>query len=50
VLYLLEVDDNDDVVVDDEEEITLDDNVGDLQVFKEDVDAEHNFDLEQKAL
>lgn len=52
MLYLLVAeDDNDDEVVGDDDEITLDndgDDVGDLQLFN--VDVEHNFDLDKKAL
>lgn len=54
MLYLLVAeDDNDDEVVGDDDEITLDndgDDVGDLQLFNVDVDVEHNFDLDKKAL
>jgi hypothetical protein len=48
VLYLLVVDNDD--VVGNGDEITLDDNVGDLQVFKVDVAAEPNFGLDKNAL
>lgn len=48
MLYLLvaEDDDADEVEV----EITVDANMGNLQVFKVDVDVEHNFDLDNEAL
>lgn len=48
MLYLLVVDNDD--VVGNGDEITLDDNVGDLQVFKVDVAAEPNFGLDKNAL